>query len=649
MASCSTPQFGNSYCPQVTLTVTVDSSTATSVTYAWTLKWVTYGYYVSGGANREVTATIAGDTVCSTYINMNGQSSFTIATGKKTVSKSSSSKKITISCSCDFRITWNGTYGGSKSGSSTITVPAISAYTVTFNLNGGTRTGGGALTQTVASGGSATAPTCTKTGYTFKGWNKALTNITANTTITAQWTANTYKVTYDLNGGSGSFSSFTKTYGVDKTLPTTVPTKVFTVTFDPNGGACSTKSLPAAATFSYWKSSTSGKTYKAGATFSENAATTLTAYYVLGSVGTLPTPTRSGYQFNGWLLNVDKIYLTSTTKIEADTTAVAQWSSVYKITFDPNGGTAGKTASIQYTSGVGNTIPANSSLISKNKTITISFEGNGGSVSVKTKTSTCTLLSWNTKKDGSGTTYQPGSKVDGSANITLYAIWSTIKFADIKPSDPTFSGATFSHWNTSSDNSGTKITDSTIFDSDRTLYAIWGTFQVKLHGNGGLIVLDNSDEDPAETIILQKSLGIDLTIPNYTSYYNEGDEDATTSRSFVGWATSRTATAAQYTKGSKFKVDAPTTLYAVYAIPTYTVKWSKGYGSSPIMKTEEVAYGKSATPPADPVREGYTFGGWLGEYKSVKSDRTIVALWGNTPIWIYNGTTWIGYEPEEVK
>ena len=67
-------------------------------------------------------------------------------------------------------------------------VPPTTYYTVTFDLAGGTRTGGGALTQSIASGGSATAPTATRDGYTFDGWDKSLTGIYANTTVTAKWT-----------------------------------------------------------------------------------------------------------------------------------------------------------------------------------------------------------------------------------------------------------------------------------------------------------------------------------------------------------------------------------------------------------------------------------------------------------------------------
>lgn len=44
-----------------------------------------------------------------------------------------------------------------------------------------------------------------------------------------------------------------------------------------------------------------------------------------------------------------------------------------------------------------------------------------------------------------------------------------------------------------------------------------------------------------------------------------------------------------------------------------------------VLKTEYVVMGKDATPPADPVREGYTFIGWSKDYTGVTSDLTVVA------------------------
>jgi len=60
-------------------------------------------------------------------------------------------------------------------------------YTVTFDPDGGIRIGGGQLTQTVSSGAAATAPILAREGYTFDGWDRTFTNVTANMTVKAQW------------------------------------------------------------------------------------------------------------------------------------------------------------------------------------------------------------------------------------------------------------------------------------------------------------------------------------------------------------------------------------------------------------------------------------------------------------------------------
>lgn len=77
------------------------------------------------------------------------------------------------------------------------------------------------------------ANTFTRTGYTFQGWNTSSTaegsgtsyddgaNITtsADVTLYAQWKANEYTITYELNGGTdGSDAPSTHTYGTATTL-----------------------------------------------------------------------------------------------------------------------------------------------------------------------------------------------------------------------------------------------------------------------------------------------------------------------------------------------------------------------------------------------------------------------------------------------
>ena len=77
----------------------------------------------------------------------------------------------------------------------------------------------------------------------------------------------TFTVSYNANGGTGAPASQTKTYGVDLTLSSTVPTR-------------------AAYAFKGWaKSSTGAVAYPAGGTYKENAAVTLYAVWeLLGNV-----------------------------------------------------------------------------------------------------------------------------------------------------------------------------------------------------------------------------------------------------------------------------------------------------------------------------------------------------------------------------
>lgn len=60
-------------------------------------------------------------------------------------------------------------------------------YSVTFDLDGGTRTGGGTLAQTVGYGQNAVAPTVKREGYIFRGWDNSFIDVTEDKTITALW------------------------------------------------------------------------------------------------------------------------------------------------------------------------------------------------------------------------------------------------------------------------------------------------------------------------------------------------------------------------------------------------------------------------------------------------------------------------------
>ena len=66
-------------------------------------------------------------------------------------------------------------------------------------------------------------------------------------------------------------------------------------------------------------------------------------------------------------------------------------------------------------------------------------------------------------------------------------------------------------------------------------------------------------------------------------------------------------------------------IYNITAQAPSTVTFKNWDGS--IISTQNVAYGKDATVPATPSREGYTFSKWDGDLKKVQEDRTITATY----------------------
>ncbi len=145
---------------------------------------------------------------------------------------------LTATAAADYTFShWSGDASGTnssvtvtmdadKSVTANFTQNAAPTYTVTFNLDGkGTRTGGGALIQTIAHGAAATAPTvAASTGWVFTGWDKAFSNITGNLTVNAQYTAQSYTVTFNLDNkgtrtGGGALVQ-TIAHGAAATAPT---------------------------------------------------------------------------------------------------------------------------------------------------------------------------------------------------------------------------------------------------------------------------------------------------------------------------------------------------------------------------------------------------------------------------------------------
>ena len=152
--------------------------------------------------------------------------------------------------------------------------------------------------------------------------------------------------------------------------------------------------------------------------------------------------------------------------------------SSYTVSYDANGG-SGAPASQTKTPGealtLSNTIPTHLNTSAGSYTVTL--DPNGGSVSQGSLSANCTtsytFKNWNTKKDGSGTNYNPGGSYTADANATLFAQWNTKTETEaVTLPTPTRSGWTFKYWGTSgSATSG--YTGSYTPSKSETLVAVW--------------------------------------------------------------------------------------------------------------------------------------------------------------------------------
>ncbi len=373
------------------------------------------------------------------------------------------------------------------------------------------------------------------------------------------------------------------------------------------------QAIPIAHTVTFFENASSSDTVSSFE--SEVSPTALTTIASLGFA-------KSGSTFLEWSTSVDGFGTTyadgATYSFSSDLTLYAQWTAnaSLAVNFVDNGGT-GSVAPLSAPSGTSVVLPGGSGLSNPGYTFT----------------------GWNALANGSGTSYAVGSTITLTSNLTLYAQWTanasiSVTFVDnggtgaLAPvagpagtavSLPggaalTYTGKTFTGWNTQANGSGTSYAvGSTItLTSNLTLYAQWTTskFVVTFDADGGTASV------PSEQFAAGAS---PFALP-----------DATLAGStFEGWFTAPSGGSLVGAAGASYAPTDSVTLFAQWSTSASSTSSASlvltfaPNGGSGSLAPATVADGTPTDLPGGVfIRPGYVFEGWS---TSLKGSGTVYA------------------------
>jgi uncharacterized repeat protein (TIGR02543 family) len=466
--------------------------------------------------------------------------------------------------------------------STTLYAQWIPIYRITFDANGGSVS---PTTGSTGMGGKLTSlPTPTRSGYTFSGWFTDATGGTQVTTGTefsvdavvyAHWAptssgTTTYTITYALNGGTVSPANPTSYTAATASFTLNNPTRsgyTFTGWTGANGTTPQT-------TVTIESGSTGNKSYTANWTavsatsytvmFEANGGTLANTTGTTGSGGklaSLPTPTRAGYTFDGWYTEeTDGVKITTGTVFSEDAVVYARWTPIrYTITYNLNGGT------VEYPNPTSYTVETDGFELNNPTRAAYIFDGwtgaNGtvkqtdvyveqGSTGNKTYTANWTLETYMILFDATGGEVSTESGTTGAGG----------KLTSLPT--PTREEYVFIGWFTEYTD-GTRVTTSTVFSGDATIYAQW-----MLMGEFPMVIFDANGGTVSPTYGIIGADGKLESLP----------ESATrVGYTFGGWFTTATG-GTKVTTNTVFKDDA--TIYARWTPNTYKVTFSAGANGS---------------------------------------------------------------------
>lgn len=522
----------------------------------------------------------------------------------------------------------------------------------------------------------------TRNGYTFLGWNTQAdgkgTAYAAGATYThdqdggtvtlyAQWTPWKHVLHYNKNVPTSSTSQTvsnmpvdqTKTFGQLMTISNLVPTrKGYTFAgwytqsngtgtkynpgsnyaADQNGGTVNlyAKWTPWTYKIKYDKNVSSSSSSQAVNNMPEDQSKTQEINVILSD----NKPTRNGYIFNGWQVNgTGMIYQPGATFSQdgdsngATITLKAKWTPwKHTVHFDKNVPASSKSQTVS-------NIPSD---------VTKTFDQKLTLNSTKPTRKGYSFKEWNTKADGSGTSYAAGGTYDQDHNggtVTLYAIWTSWKHTvhydknvsstsssqtvSNMPSDqtkvyetnlvlstskPTRNGYIFTGWNTAANGSGTAYAAGGNYQYDRssdggtvTLYAQWTAWKHTVHYDKNVPSTSSSQTVngiPADqTKTFDQKLTLSATKPTRNGYI------------FSGWNTKANGSGTAYAAGVEYKHDqngGTATLYAQWTPWKHTVHYNANGGDQNSVPTDQTKTFDQAMILSDkkPTRHGYNFVRW---------------------------------------
>ena len=509
-------------------------------------------------------------------------------------------------------------------------------YTIIYDANGGTAINNGKAYYGVDFN-LPTVGTTTKTGYVLDGWmvngtkyapGAMVSGIAADATIKAVWTAETYTITYNTDGGS-IIPPATVKYGDVLTLPAvgeTTKTGYVLTGWNVNG----TKYAPGA-TVSGISADTTIKAVweleKYTITYDVDGGSAIpngTAKYGEGFV--LPgnnSTTKTGFYLKGWNVNgTEYVPGATVTGIDADTTVKAVWEAVtpstkygsYTVKFYQQNT---DLTTYQHISGddiTVNNVVVGSFTYTADADKYTGFDISSGYASITKDITENGMTTFEVRYDREK--YEVAYNVDGGTAMSDGTAYYGIDFTLPALGSTTKTGWVLTGWEVNGTQYGLGVAVSGI-TADITAKAIWTreTYTVTYDVDGGTPI----DDDTA-------TFGYGFTLPGVGSTTKAGHV-------LKGWIVNGTT----HNPGTAVAgIVADTIIKAVWETETYDVTFNTDGGSAIAPTT--VKYGDDLTLPAlgSTTKTGYTLVGWLvkgtqynpgAKVSDITADTEVLAVW----------------------